>query len=244
MLNFRGAKFIKSATSKLDRPEKKLKEILFVGRSNVGKSSLINALVDNKSLCFTSSKPGHTRLLNYFEIKDTCYLVDAPGYGYSKAGHQHDENFAKMMEDYLSQKGFKNMKRTYFTKNNGIETINYAYEQNGVIMYPDLIKVKVALDNGEVLGIETTGYLNSHSERSLPEIKVSKDQAIAKINKKLEVLAVDLAVIPTEFKTELMCWEIKGKIDDREFLVYINVETGKEEDILVILNSSEGTLTM
>lgn len=154
------------------------------------------------------------------------------------------EDIDKMMEDYLSQKGFKNMKRTYFTKNNGIETINYAYEQNGVIMYPDLIKVKVALDNGEVLGIETTGYLNSHSERSLPEIKVSKDQAIAKINKKLEVLAVDLAVIPTEFKTELMCWEIKGKIDDREFLVYINVETGKEEDILVILNSSEGTLTM
>ena len=102
MLNFRGAKFIKSATSKLDRPEKKLKEVLFVGRSNVGKSSLINALVDNKSLCFTSSKPGHTRLLNYFEIKDSCYLVDAPGYGYSKAGHQHDENFAKMMEDYFS----------------------------------------------------------------------------------------------------------------------------------------------
>lgn len=154
------------------------------------------------------------------------------------------EDLDKMMEDYLNQKGFKNMKKTYFTKNNGIETINYAYEQNGVIMYPDLIKVKVALDNGEVLGIETTGYLNSHSERSLPEVKVSKDQAIAKINKKLEVLAVDLAVIPTEFKTELMCWEIKGKIDDREFLVYINVETGKEEDILVILNSSEGTLTM
>ena len=101
MLNFRSATFIKSATLKKDRPNKNLKEVLFVGRSNVGKSSLINALCDNKSLCFTSSKPGHTRLLNYFEIKDTLYLVDAPGYGYSKAGGRHDELFGNMMEDYF-----------------------------------------------------------------------------------------------------------------------------------------------
>ena len=102
MLNFRSAIFIKSATQKKDRPCKNLKEILFVGRSNVGKSSLINALCDNKSLCFTSSKPGHTRLLNYFEIKDTVYLVDSPGYGYSKAGGRHDELFGTMMEDYFT----------------------------------------------------------------------------------------------------------------------------------------------
>lgn len=101
MINFRTATFIKSATLKKDRPTKNLLEVLFVGRSNVGKSSLINALCDNKSLCFTSSKPGHTRLLNYFEIKDTIYLVDAPGYGYSKAGGRHDELFATMMEDYF-----------------------------------------------------------------------------------------------------------------------------------------------
>ncbi|MCH5180415.1 MAG: YihA family ribosome biogenesis GTP-binding protein [Erysipelotrichales bacterium] len=103
MLNFRSATFIKSATLKKDRPNKNLKEVLFVGRSNVGKSSLINALCDNKSLCFTSSKPGHTRLLNYFEIKDTLYLVDAPGYGYSKAGGRHDELFGAMMEDYFAE---------------------------------------------------------------------------------------------------------------------------------------------
>lgn len=101
MLNFRSAKFIKSATNKSERPDKPLKEVLFVGRSNVGKSSLINAICDNKSLCFTSSKPGHTRLLNYFEIKDQLYLVDAPGYGYSKAGGKHDELFGAMMEDYF-----------------------------------------------------------------------------------------------------------------------------------------------
>ena len=145
---------------------------------------------------------------------------------------------------FLKEKGFENMKKTYFIKNNGIQTINYAYEQNGVTVYPDLIKIKIALDNGEILGLETTGYLNSHCERSMPKIKISKEEAKAKINKNLTIESEGLAIIPTEFQTELMCWEFKGRVDDREFLVYINVETGREEDILVILNSNEGTLTM
>lgn len=156
-----------------------------------------------------------------------------------------DENeITKMAEEYLKQKGFDNMKKTYYSKSNGIETINFAYYQDDITIYPDLIKVKIALDNGEILGLETTGYLNSHTTRVIPEIKVSKEGAIEKINKKLNIMAVNLAIIPTEFQTELTCWEIKGMLENREFLVYINVETGKEEDILVILNSSEGTLTM
>lgn len=154
------------------------------------------------------------------------------------------EEIDKKVESYLNDKGFKNMKKTYFSKNNGVETINYAYEQEGIIMYPDLIKVKVAMDNGEILGIETTGYLNSHTERAISEVKISKEDALSKINSKLEVESCRLAIIPTEFNSEIMCWEFKGKVKDREFLVYINVENGKEEDILVILDSSEGTLTM
>lgn len=154
------------------------------------------------------------------------------------------EELDKITDEYLGNKGFTDMKKTYFTKNGGIETINYAYEQDGVIVYPDLIKVKVAMDNGEVLGLETTGYLNSHTQRNLAEIKVSQDEARDKINPKLEINAERLAIIPTEFQTELLCWEFKGTIGERDFLVYVNVETGKEEDILVILNSAEGTLTM
>ena len=136
------------------------------------------------------------------------------------------------------------MKETYYLKQEGIVTINYAYEQDGVVMYPDLIKLKVALDDGEVLGIETTGYLNSHTERNLPEIKIGKEQAKEGLNKNLDIESEGLAVIPTEYKTENLCWEFKGKVEDKEFLVYINVENGNEEDILVIVNTPNGTLTM
>ena len=155
-----------------------------------------------------------------------------------------NEQADEIAKKFLNEKGFPNMKETYYLKQQGILTINYAYEQNGVTMYPDLIKVKVALDNGEILGVETTGYLNSHEERTLPKVKITKEESAKTINKNLEINATSLAIIPTEFKTELLCWEFKGKVDDTEFLVYINAETGREEDILVIQNTPEGTLTM
>lgn len=147
-------------------------------------------------------------------------------------------------KEFLQKKGYANMKETYYIKEEGILTINYAYMQGDVIMYPDLIKVKVALDNGEILGVESTGYLNSHYERNLPQVKITKEQAQSKLNKNLEISAVRLAMIPTEYQTEVYCWEFKGTIKERNFLVYINAETGVEEDILVILDTPEGTLTM
>ena len=148
-------------------------------------------------------------------------------------------------KEYLEQKGFKNMKETYYLKQDGIVTINYAYEQKDVLMYPDLIKVKVALDNGEVLGIETTGYLNNHVEqRDISKVKISKEEAKKNLNKDLQLESERLAVIPTEWQTEILCYEFKGKVEDREFLVYINAENGREEDILIITNTPEGTLTL
>ena len=147
-------------------------------------------------------------------------------------------------KSYLADKGFENMKETYFVKQENVITINYAYNDNGIIVYPDLIKVKIALDNGDILGIEAEGYLNSHTERSYIEPKISIDQAREKINSKLEILSENMAIIPTEWKTEINCYEFKGKVGEREFLVYINVETGEEEDILVILDTPGGTLTV
>jgi len=144
---------------------------------------------------------------------------------------------------FLERKGFESMKETYYMKEENVVTINYAYEQDGIIIYPDLIKVKVALDNGEILGIETSGYLNSHTEREIGEEGISIEEAKEKINEDLELTAEGKAIIPTKWKTEVLCYEFKGKVDDKEFLVYINVETGKEEEILVILHTPGGTLT-
>lgn len=153
------------------------------------------------------------------------------------------EEANKKGKEFLEKKGFRNMKETYYMKHENVITVNYAYEQNGVLMYPDLIKVKMALDTGEVLGIETTGYLNSHTKRELAEEKITMEAARSKINERLEIVKERKVVIPTEWKSEILCYEFQGKVDGKEFLVYINVETGKEEDILVILETPGGTLT-
>ena len=104
MINFSNSTFVKSASLKSERPNDViLPEVLIVGRSNVGKSSLINALCNKKNMAFTSSKPGHTKLLKYFNIDNKFYLVDAPGYGYAKTGVDLDEIFGNMMNDYLEE---------------------------------------------------------------------------------------------------------------------------------------------
>ena len=146
-------------------------------------------------------------------------------------------------KEFLESNGFTSMKETYYLKQDGIVTINYAYYQEGVVIYPDLIKVKVALDNGEVLGIETSGYLNIHTIRDLKKVKITREQAKKDLNKDLEIISEGMAIIPTEWKTEILCYEFKGKVDEKEFLVYINAENGREEDVLVITNTPNGTLT-
>ena len=101
MINFANVNFIKSCPNRREKPQDLKPEVLIVGKSNVGKSSLINALCQKKRLAFTSSKPGHTRLLNYYDIDGKLYLVDAPGYGYAKGGLDLDRLFANMMESYF-----------------------------------------------------------------------------------------------------------------------------------------------
>ena len=154
-----------------------------------------------------------------------------------------EQDAVKKGKEYLASKGFNNMQETYYLKENGFITVNYAYKQKDVVIYPDLIKVKIALDNGEVIGLETTGYLNCHYERNIPKAKLSLEDARKYLSDKAEIKSEGLAIIPTEWNTEKFCHEFKGKVEDIDFIAYINAETGEEEDILIITNTPNGTLT-
>ncbi len=189
----------------------------------------INGEPDSNLVISVSEKGGHIVFMNYNRNIEAESVTQ--------------ERADEIGKEFLNSHGFPNMKETYYLKESGIVTINYAYEQDGVTIYPDLVKLKIALDNGEIMGIETTGYLNSHEERNIGEVKISKEKAKESLNKKLDIKSENLAIIPTEWKTEVLCWEFKGKVNDTDFLVYINANTGKEEDILVIVNTPNGTLT-
>lgn len=145
---------------------------------------------------------------------------------------------------FLESRGYKNMKDTYYLKEDGVATINYAYTQDEVVMYPDLVKVKIALDTGEVVGFESKGYIMNHTEREIPAPGLTEEQAVARVAARSKVQSSGLAIIPTNFGTELFCYELKGKLNDRDFIIYVNAVTGKEEQVLIIIDTPNGILTM
>ena len=216
---------------------KNISKISFNGLSQNGNiecysfSIILNDYEKSNLEIAISKKGGHIVFTNYNRTIGNEVIND-----------EDADNFAK---NFLESKDYKNLEKTYYTKQSGIMTINYAAVQDDVIIYPDLIKVKVALDNGDILGIETKGYLNNHESRNLSKTNIiSKEKAKENINKNIKIEKERLAVIPTEFKTEIFCWELKGKVNDRDFLIYVNVKTGKIENILVITDTENGVLTM
>ena len=213
-----------------------IKEIRAMGLSENGNIPSYNFNIilnnenenNNKNISI-SQKGGHVIYMNY----------NREIHGENLSAEQAKE----IASDFLKNRGYESMKETYYLIQQGVITINYAFEQEGVICYPDLLKVKLALDDGEVLGFESTGYLNCHYTRSIDKDIISAEKAKEFINQNIKIENERLAIIPTEYDTEIYCWEIQGKVADSEFLVYINAKTGQEEDILVIIDTPNGTLT-
>ncbi len=217
----------------------------FIGEENIEE-------ISNLGRSENASTPVYTYTLKTKEEENITITISEIGGHVVYMNSNRDVTVENLSSDeanekgkvFLAEKGFENMEQTYYLKNEGVLTINYAYSQNGVIMYPDLIKLKIALDDGEILGMETKGYLNNHTQRDISKIAITKEQAKEKLNKNLNIQSERIAVIPTEWESEILCYEFKGKIEDTEYLVYINAQTGEEEDILIITNTPNGTLTM
>ena len=101
-MNFNNVEFLISAAASKDFPSNRLPEIAFAGKSNVGKSSVINRVLQRKNFARVGEKPGKTIHVNYFVVDRTCYFVDLPGYGYAKVSQQEKDRWGKLMEDYFA----------------------------------------------------------------------------------------------------------------------------------------------
>ncbi len=138
-----------------------------------------------------------------------------------------------LAEAYLAAMGYNGMTSTYYETNAGMLEVNFAFRDGDVTVYSDLIKVKVALDNGDIVGFEADGYLMNHRVRTYDET-LSQAEAASRVGNRFATQSVQKAVIPTEYASERFCYEVEGALDDKTFLIYINAETGIEEDILLL----------
>ena len=132
-MNVKNPKFEISAVSPKQYPKNDLPQIVLVGKSNVGKSSFINTMINRKSLARTSSEPGKTRQINFYNIDETFYFVDLPGYGYSKMSKQEQDKVGSFIEQYLVKS--KNIALVIF-----LIDIRHNPTENDILMYDYIIR--------------------------------------------------------------------------------------------------------
>ncbi len=154
------------------------------------------------------------------------------------------EEGIEICQVFLAAHGFTNMKDSYYEIADGIMTINFAAVEEGVILYPDLIKLKVAADTKEVIGFEGKGYLSHHKPRQNLSPNLSETEAVKQLNPYLKTDQIQLCLIPMENGTEVLCYEVKGQFEDKNYLIYVNANTGREEKILLVLDKENSLLTM
>lgn len=164
----------------------------------------------------------------------------------TRAVGDNNTSYEKMLgkaQKFLSELGFENMVDTYYFTDAGICVINFAYLDGQTICYTDLIKVGVAVDNGEIMLIESAGYLTNHTSRAFESIQTTADSAREVISNLLTVEKTSIALIPTSGGGEIRCYEFACKNEDGgDIAVYINAKNLDVEQIYILLKTDGGTL--
>lgn len=204
------------------------------------------------SLTFEGETAGHLPTYNFTAADARVSITKIGGYAESLLKERAvgetvltvDEAKAKAKE-FLSKNGMDSLTESYYVTYNGICTFQYAYAKEDVTFYPDLIKVSVAMDNGEILEYNGAGYLMHHHDREKQSPELTEPQAAQRVSSRLNIEKSRLAVIPTPGLDERLCYEfLCAGADGEEVLVYINASTGMEEQIFILIHDDSGTLVV
>ena len=176
--------------------------------------------------------------------KNGGYLLQITSSALSNDVRISNEDAVQYARDFLKKLGIEGMEESYYMLANGELTVNFAYTQEGVTMYPDLIKVSVSMRDGAVCGYEAFGYMMAHREDRDTRTAISMEEAEKSVSKRLTVTGRGVAVIPTDGKNEVLCYEFVTETPDgRHILVYVNANTGVEEMLQILIETEQGTLT-
>lgn len=176
-----------------------------------------------------------------------CYICEMYFTDSSQNGNKNIEyeDAVELAQQFFEERDIHNMEESYYALQNGIFTINFAYKENQTTCYGDLIKVGVSQTDGRVISYNAQNYIMNHYERNIASMPLTKQQALKSVSRELSVVSSKRALIPLANGKEVHCYEFTctGK-DDENVLVYINGETGLEEQIFILLQSDGGYLVI
>ncbi len=146
--------------------------------------------------------------------------------------------------EFIEKLQIKNMQEVWINLANNVYTINFAGTQNGTIIYPDMIKVRVCAETGKVIGFEATEYYTNHTARSISNPAISKKDAQQKLIEGFKVKATRKALVPIGTESEKLCYEFYGEVDNQTYYVYIDANSGRQVQMFKVVEGTEGEFLM
>ena len=210
-----------------------MKEIDMTGETKLRNIELYNfEMKDNAGRMFSAQMTKKGGVLAMFDSYEKC------------EAHNFDvEACVEIAENFLEKAGFDDMQEVWISEAGTECTINFAYEQNGVVCYSDLVKVKVCEEKGAVIGLEANSYIRSHTERKLPAAKLSMKEARAKLKNGFEAETERLCLIPVD-NTETLAYEFSGEYGGSTYYVYLDAVNGSECELFTVVGSNQGRALM
>lgn len=145
---------------------------------------------------------------------------------------------------FLEKLQIKNMQEVWINLTNNVYTINFAGESNGVIIYPDMIKVRVCAETGKVIGFEASEYYTNHTERNIPSPTISKETAKQKLIDNFVVKGIRKALVPIGTESERLCYEFYGEVNGQTYYAYIDAINGRQVQMFKVVEGTEGQFLM
>ena len=169
-------------------------------------------------------------------------LVQFSMQSYCKQVNVGEDECIQTAKEFIESLDIKNMRPVWIQFNENSATINFSYEQEGVIIYKDLVKVKVCLQDSVVIGLEATSYYSNHKERAIPTFKISKEDALARVSSNLYIYSIKQTLIPFGQTQERAAYEFVGDYNGSTYYVYIDALTGEELQIFKVIDSKDGKI--
>lgn len=235
-LNDREAKFLEGKTEITEEGAvEKIKQI-FPDATEIKTDGESKATIEAYVISFKNDGTAY----NAFVTKKGGYIAALNGYGTTDNPQKTEEECVDEAKNFLSSIGYTDMSEVWVYNNNSTVYINFAYTDNGIVFYPDLIKVKVSSETGKVLGVEATNYIYNHGTRDV-DYDNAAEGAIS-ISGELTVTGTRYCVIPTDWNEEVYCKEVTGTSEGLTYYLYFDLSTGEEIRAMVVIDEDGNKL--